>query len=263
MLPATAWDERDSRVWSVMGHLRARQQHLRQEKRAAQQREQERSGRIEMMTAASGMAAWQDSIKARWHGGPSVLAFLFAQPDSEAMRLFDRRGDYFNSRTGDTWDLFFPGYYQSEKDRYFENETGAQPVGQGHTRDWYFNPRDFNLLRQHVEKASEGRWRYSGGTDLVLINGWMPEVGDPSVDWPSTISGCVTDDSTGTVSLALPEVIERVSRDIELVLEDPSYGVGTVVDPAESTGPDSDGKKVMISALGGIVAALGKHAAGI
>jgi len=44
--------------------------------------------------------------------------------------------------------------------------------------------------------------------------------------------------------------------------EDASYGVGDVVD--RSTDPnESDGKKVMIGALGGIAAALGKRGLGI
>lgn len=64
----------------------------------------------------------------------------------------------------------------------------------------------------------------------------MPLRGDPEIDWASTISGCVTDDSTATVTLSLPEVIERVSRDL-LVLEEADYGVSAVVDP---TAPDRD-----------------------
>jgi len=41
----------------------------------------------------------------------ALLAFLFAHPDSHAIRLLDYRGDYFDVRSGNTWDLFFPGYY--------------------------------------------------------------------------------------------------------------------------------------------------------
>ena len=44
--------------------------------------------------------------------------------------------------------------------------------------------------------------------------------------------------------------------------EDASYGVGDIIDHADDPG-DSDAKKVMIGALGGIAAALGKRGLGI
>jgi hypothetical protein len=37
-------------------------------------------------------------LKTQPHG-PFVLAFLFAHPDSDAIRMVDARGDYFDVRT--------------------------------------------------------------------------------------------------------------------------------------------------------------------
>ena len=119
----------------------------------------------------------------------------------------------------------------------------------------------FAGLRKHIETSSENRWQYSGGTDLVLINGWLAEQGEPTIDWVSTISGQITDRFAGIQTLTLANVIERITRDIETGAEDLSYGVGEVTDeppsPARHVGRD-----FMIQALSGIVAALGAKALG-
>ena len=216
---------------------------------------------MEAISAASTQRDYEDSIKARWHGGPTVLAFLFAHPDCDAMRLLDARGDYFDRRTGATWDLFFPGYYRSTN-RHLEEQTDARTVGRDYASDWFFNASDFNQLREHVEQSSEGRWQYSGEADLVLINGWLAEKGEPTIDWPSTISGQVTDHTAHARTLTLAGVIERITRDLENAAEDASYGVGQVTDPP----PPPEGsiaRDLMVNALGGIAAALGTRAAGL
>lgn len=194
MRAATAWDDADwegahARGWTVMGVLRQRQDLHRKQATEARRRpaEARTTERLLSLSAASIQADYEDAIRARWQGGPTVLAFLFAHPDSDAIRMLDVRGDYFDQRTGDTWDLFFPGYYKSTQAARFEDETGARAVDVGYTDGWYFNARDFNMLREHVERASQGRWAFSGGTDLVLINGWMPDSGEPEIDWASTL----------------------------------------------------------------------------
>jgi hypothetical protein len=272
MWPATAWDDADwgggtrARGWTVMGSLRSRRDTLRREALAARRRIQEKEERLtsQFMTAAVSQQALQDEIKARWAGGPSVLALLFAQPDSDAVRSLDHRGEYFDRRSGDTWDLFFPGYFRSPKDEHFERAVGAVPIGQGFLRDWYFSPPEFNQLRATIEQKSEGRWHYSGGTDLVLVNAWMPATDEPTIDWASTLSGCVTDATVGDTTLALPQVIERISRDLELALEDPDYGVGAITGPQPGpNGSGTTGRDLVVNALGGIIATLGAKALGI
>lgn len=153
----------------------------------------------------------EDSIIASWPGCPTVLAFLFALPDADAMSMLDARGEYFDIRTGDTWDLFFPGYYRSTKGPYFESQAHARPVGHDYTSAWYFHAWDFDELRKHIEDSSEHRWEYSGGTDLVLINAWLLPRDDPVVDWASTISGQISDQPAGIQTLTLGNVIERIT----------------------------------------------------
>jgi hypothetical protein len=264
--PATAWDDADwdgnhARGWTVMRTLQERQQAYLREAHEARRRMAEREGRSFYMTAALMRQQYEDEIKARWRGGPTVLAFLFAQPDSDAMRMLDARGEYFDVRTGDTWDLFFPGYYQSTKGRAFEEQTDAQPIGSSFGSDWYFSAGDFDLLRQHVERASERRWEYSGDTDLVLVNGWLVSGAEPNIDWVSTISGQLTDQAAGTRTLTLANVVELITRDLETAAEDASYGVGKVTDEPSGSGSHIT-RDFMINALAGIAAALGAKAIG-
>jgi hypothetical protein len=256
MWAATGWDDEHTRAWTVMGRLQQRQALLRSEARAARRRLEEEASTLRLMTAASARRDYENAAKARWNGGPTVLAFLFAPPDCEAIGMLDARGEYFDQRTGDAWDLFFPGYYRSEQGADREQRTGAVPVGGAYAANWYFNFRDFDALRAHVELESGGSWAFSGGADLVLVNGWMPESGEIEIDWKSTLSGQLTDGDAGVTTLTLGAVIERISRDLEQALEDPSYGVGAVVTDA-GTPPDTTAlRELVVNTLAGIAAAL-------
>jgi hypothetical protein len=261
---ATAWDDADwegvqARGWTVMGRLRARQESLRNHAIQACRRVEERERKQDDPVPAATAGAQRDAVRAEWHGGPTVVALLFAHPDSEAVRTLDARGEYFNCRTGETWDLFFPGYYKSANAD-LEVQTGATRVGPGFASDWFFSAGDFNLFRADIQRLSEGRWTYSGGTDLVVINGWIPDVGEPVIDWPSTMAGALSDEATKTLTIA--QVVERLTRDLETQAEDPAYGVGEVTCLPVAPG-NSMARQIVIGALGGIGAALGKKGLGM
>ena len=250
-----------------MGRLRDRQQLHRSQAVDAKRRVAQRA-KSQRVVRASGWVlgtrsdpGYQDVIKANWAGGPTVLAFLFAHPDSDAFCMLDARGEYFNVRTGNAWDLFFPGYYSSS-DPGFEQQTGSRPVGRGFAGEWFFSASDFDMLRSHVERSSGRRWAFSGGADLVVVNGWLPERGEPVIDWASTKSGTLREGAASRSDITIAHVIERISRDLETGAEDASYGVGDIIDRTDDRG-DSDAKKVMIGALGGIAAALGKRGLGL
>lgn len=165
------------------------------------------------------------------------------------MRMLTDRRDYFDIRTGEIWDLFFPGYY-----RYGHMEGGV-PVGDP-LDNWGFSPPAFDKLRRHVERRSEGRWRYSGGDDLIVICAWLPAAGDPTVDWSSTAGG-------NLAAADLPQVIERVTRDLEEGLEDANFGVGDVV--SRSTGKPGGGTRgdLAVSVITDILTAIGLKLAGL
>jgi hypothetical protein len=238
-----------------MEHLRGRQEELRREAEDARERTQRHARSLRLMTAVTAQREYEDAIKGRWSGGPTVLAFLFALPDSDVIRSLDTGGDYFDHRTNANWDLFFPGYFRA-RDSTRDQLDRARPIGGDYASDWYFSPRGFAELRAHVEAAGEGRWQFSGGADLVLVNGMLPETGEPTIDWASILSGQLTDGDVGVKTLTLGAVVERISRDLEQAVEDPAYGVGPVVvgQPAQ---PDrAAARELITNALGGIIANL-------
>ena len=216
---------------------------------------------MHMMTAASMDEVFTDEALIRSPSLSTVVALLFAMPNSDAIRSLDGQGNYLDIRSGNTWDLFFAGYYRSTKDD-LENQVGARAVGQDWARDWYFNAEEFNNMREFVESSSGGKWRYSGGTDLVLINAVIPAKGPVTVDWESVQSGQVTERMDGTSTLTLTQTVEKITRDIKSNLEDKSYGVGEVTDPTTKR-EDSIAKKVMIGAMGGMIAAVGRGIIGL
>lgn len=213
-----------------------------------------------MMTPTSWIADIADETAARWSGGANVLALLFAQPDSVAIRTLDSRREYFDYRTGDSWDLFFPGYYRSSKGAEFERRAGARPAGTSDLEEWFFSPRDFNAFRRDVSDRTNGLWHYSGGTDLVLVPGWLPADGEPLLYWDETLSGSVTDDVTGVTTKSLPEVIESISHDLEEAWNSPDYGVSDVTNPRPPDTGGSVGRDILVNTLSGILAALGMKA---
>jgi hypothetical protein len=239
MRPATVWDDFDSddgliraRGWTVLGRLRDRQRRLVEARERAQEL-RDGTALSHMMTPALLQQQWQDKLSANWRGSYTVLALLFAQPDEPSLKTMDKRGGYFDIRTGDTWDLFFPGYFRSS-DETFEEQVGSRRVGNGDLRGWYFDPSSFDQLRQEVESASRGRWQYSGSADLVLVNVYIPDRGNPEVDWESVQSGSLSPEG----STSLQSVVERVSRDFENANEDASYGVGDVTQPRRTPSGD-------------------------
>ena len=243
-----------------MGRVRERQAQLRMEALEARRRVSGGDATNQMMTPATMAADYEDAIRARWRGGPTVLAFLFAQPGSEAIHALDAAGAYFDCRSGDTWDLFFPGYYRAD-DPDFEERLGAKRVGSDFAGNWFFSPPDFNHMREHVQSSSGDQWKYSGLADLVLVCGWLPSEGEATIDWASTISGTIGE-GPGR-ALTIQEVIERISDDLESGEEDPNFGVEPLTAPPDPRLPDRVARDVVVGALSGIAAALGKGALGI
>jgi len=259
MLAATAWDDGDWRGedaggWSVMGRLRERQQTLRKQVEAARRRRDEDLRSLKMVTLGTQPEEYEAPLRAK-QGGPTVLALLFTYPGSQSLEILDGRGKSFDVRSGTSWDLFFPGYYRSA-DPEQERRAGSNPVGSEFAEDWFFSPRDFDHLRRHVQNASEDRWKYSGRTDLVLVCAWITPGGEPIIDWPSTISGSLSDEF-GKETLTLGEVIERITGDLESDGEDPNFGVAEVTGPDDDPGPGSGAtREFIVSVLSGIATSL-------
>lgn len=247
----------------MVGRLEERRAKLRSAKREAARRIDDRGRHTFMMTAALMQQMAEDDLRARWSGSETVLALLFAHPGSRAMRALDERGEYLNHRTADTWDLFFPGYYQSTESAHFERECRAQPIGRGFARDWYFNPEEFNRFRSDVEDRSAGRWRYSGETDLVIVNAYIPEVGDITLDWASTAAGQLTEPVPGDRTMTVAQIIEAISQDLETQQGDEAYGVDRVVGSPGDERTGSLGREMFVSVASGIATSLAARGIGL
>lgn len=175
------------------------------------------------MSAQDGMSYWASQTQRGW----TVLAFLFAPPDTAAVRELKNRIDFFDIETGTTWDLFFPGYYRT-KSR--ESDWGGNPILRARNGDyWYWSPEGFKQMADHIFTKTRGSWHYSGGTDLVLLNALLDIDHAPTIDWESVASGQVTDGERGVFTMSLGEIVQAITRDLEDNLEDSNYGVGRVV----------------------------------
>jgi len=205
---------------------------------------------------ASRSRPWENAAGSQW--GPSVLVFLFALPGSSAIKAIDANGDYFSVRSGRTWDLFLPGYVAPSGKIKTSERTGDR-----YARTWIFDSEGFDTIRGHVEAKSGGRWKFSGGTDLVLVNTWLSSGQDPAIDWASTAFGSLSETTTGTTTIGLAQVIERISRDLQENLEDPMYGVGEIQAAMKNSSSSSIMRDLFISVTSDIVATVATKASGI
>jgi hypothetical protein len=241
-----------------MGRVRERQERARNRTIQARRRVHERDTKDGLPPAASA-GSERDRAAAEWHGEPTLLAFLFSLPDSPTMRALDTSIDYLNQRTGDTWDLFFPGYYRQPSG---EPTYEDRPIGGGGISGWLFNALGFDLIRNHIERESRGRFTFSGNTDLVLVGAWLTEEGEPVIDWASTLSGTLTEPDGGIRTMNLGEIVERITNDLQRAGEDPSYGVGAVVNPQTPPSPPGALREFVITASAEIAAALAVRSIG-
>lgn len=92
-----------------------------------------------------------------------LVGILFgrpAQPEVKGDILPDLL--YFHERSGENVDFFFAGY---SSDRGEDDAQEAATIGD---KKWFFSARAFNRMRAEVEASV--KWRYSGGSDLLLTN---------------------------------------------------------------------------------------------
>lgn len=146
----------------------------------------------------------------------TVVALLFATPDSVLIQTAEERRDYFDARTADLWDLYFPGYY-----RWGHMAGGRRLSNDPHGPQ--FTPVAFNEMREFVQ--GQGSWRYSGDADLVLVNVYLSGSGEPVVDWESLQGGPLVDPNGLYRQMSLGGVIERLSEGIDEGFESADWNV--------------------------------------
>lgn len=126
--------------------------------------------------------------RAEVYGSPHPLrdrlvSIVFAEPASLVISDLETNRAFWDEMTGESWDLFFAGYYQ------YGSHGDARPVqvGRRPRREgaWQFSPRRFRQFLNEVEHSiadaqPRPSWRFSGTADLVSF---MVYGGDP--DWAS------------------------------------------------------------------------------
>ena len=215
--------------YSVEQRLMERLTTLRRRRLMAEARLKRSADVLQTMTTAVIEQEIADRLAASWTGSPVVLAFLFSQPGSAAVEQLCQRGAYFNERTGDDWDLFFPGYFTFDTPELAQNTDqllkDAIHVGDVDDLPWFFNPSYFEKFRKELEHGAKGRWTYSGETDLVVLSVYLHDQGAPTVDWESLQAGQLTDPNVGAHSLTLAEAIEKRMEDHDHDLQDEHFGL--------------------------------------
>jgi|RhiMetdeSRZDD1v2_1073273.scaffolds.fasta_scaffold608510_1 hypothetical protein len=73
---------------------------------------------------------------------------------------------YLHELTGERVHFYFVGFYHGTG---FGHKVfaGADFFGDG--LHWYFSPEHFASHQRQFEQLTEGRWSYSGGTDLLIV----------------------------------------------------------------------------------------------
>jgi hypothetical protein len=190
-----------------------------------------------------------------------VLSFAFMPPHTDSAHEMVEMADYFDLRTGKTWDLFLPGYVRVTDHHKARELRGAmRPVsgfGEPWGPHWFWTPEGFDAIRRAVEHRAEGRWSYEGCAQLVLVNTVLRRNETPIIDWPSIQYGSLNPARHGTSSLSVGEVIERITQDLEWGIEDGSYGVGSVVgvEPSD-TGWLNTAREFLVNFTAGVLANL-------
>ena len=265
MQPAIAWSQskRDSGAdFSVEGRLLERAG-VTDDSAAVARRDQSEDSTPSLLMRASS-DGWSSMSMKRLGSEPycSVIVFVFAQPDSVPAKQLIRRRAYFDIRTGDKWDVFFPGY--------FRYGSMNDPIEVKFDEYWGFSPKAFDAFRRDLEERTNFKWRYSGGSDLVILNVMVLPTADILIDFDSILFGSLSDPNDESHTLTLAQVIELISTDLESSNEDEDYGVGKVVkSPLAATVEEAmaqrgrEIREVAISAASAILASIGEKLLGL
>jgi hypothetical protein len=103
---------------------------------------------------------------------PRIAGIVFCKARSiTGQKEVDPNLGYFGYRSGDHVNFYLAGYNWERT-----TESGE--------RIWYFNNPEFNQVRKEMEACTT--WKYSGGTDLILLNARFDAKGQTaSVDFGS------------------------------------------------------------------------------
>lgn len=108
-----------------------------------------------------------DAIHADWPNIWRLGVVVFTRPeDAICKEIITPSLNYLHELTGEKVHFYFVGFLDKEAMDY-RKEVASDLFGDG--KRWYFSPSDFARVQTEFENFSNGRWNYSGGTDLLVV----------------------------------------------------------------------------------------------
>jgi hypothetical protein len=197
----------------------------------------------------------QNKSRSRFVPQERVIAFAFMPPESPMFEKLSKYGDSWDFRTGETWDVFFPGYYVSW-DKGTEDRSSAQALGSDFTQAWYFDRESYHLFVSQVEQNCKdaGRiWSWSGSSTLLFLRA---TVGADNVtfDWRHYAQLELHQLSSNASYEAENRLIEKISKTLETDPENPLVRAYEVIQDETATPLTFQGGFSLTGAVAGIMA---------
>jgi hypothetical protein len=104
---------------------------------------------------------------AKWANIWRLGVVVFTRPEEKICHeVIGPSLHYLHELTGEKVHFYFVGFFTGTGfgHRVF---AGADFFGDG--QEWYFSPQYFASRQTRFEELTAGRWRYSGGTDLLIV----------------------------------------------------------------------------------------------
>ena len=119
---------------------------------------------------------------------------------------------YYHHRSGEHINFYCPGF-----------EIGWEPERlQPEENQFFYDPSDFERFRKEIERRS--KWRYSGGTDLLLVNARFDET-EANLDFSSAIAADLIKMKAVAAIDSIDSYIEKIIRSAETQDgSDPTWG---------------------------------------
>lgn len=140
---------------------------------------------------------------------PLLIGIVSAPPWAEIFKSeISPALPYFHVRSGQGTVFYFAGYFEARDHHPPDAERAS---GQS---EWVFSSDAFNTFRAELEKRS--RWKYSGGSDLILLTsrrGSRSE--DVDLDWSSALSVNLEKAKNDGAFLSVSMLFERIFRSAE------------------------------------------------
>lgn len=145
-----------------------------------------------------------------------LIGLCFARPTSPLAKseILPQIPDWHH-RSGNSADFYFAGFADHEW------EDGFQKVDLPGRGTWYYSPKAFQAFRSEVE--SRTKWKYSGGSDLILcVARWDERKSEPVIDFSCAIVCQLDAMKDAKAIVSVEQYFESVFRYAESAQFEPS-----------------------------------------